>query len=110
MDNGMKKIIDGFIRAITTIVLGTTLSYIFKEFITNLMENEIIGFLVSLGIFAISLYAITSKMKYWGILYTIGWIIGLALMYYYMSSIIEWYEIILYPLISILILYNKLCK
>jgi hypothetical protein len=106
----MKKGIDGFIKAIMSTIFGIVISIAAKEIVSNLMVNEILGIIGSLGVFAISLYAITSKMKYWGILYTIGWITGLGLMYYSMASIIEWYEIILYLGISGIILYGKLKK
>lgn len=106
----MKKIIDGFIRAIISTIFGIVISLVTKEIVSNLMENEVLGIIASLCIFAISLYAITSKMKYWGILYTLGWIVGLGLMYYSMTSIVEWYEIFLYLGTSAIILYNKLRK
>lgn len=104
----MPNLAHGFIRAIISTIVGIILSIISKEIVSNLMENEVIGTIASLVIFAISLYIITSKMKYWGILYSIGWILGLGLMYYSMASIIEWYEIISYIGISGFIIYGKI--
>ena len=104
----MPNIFHGFIRAILSTIGGLIISIASKEIVSNLLENELIGILVSLGVFTISLYVITSNMKYWGILYLIGWILGLGLMYYSMSSIIEWYEIIAYIGVSSIILYGKL--
>jgi hypothetical protein len=106
----IKRIFDGFIRAILSTIFGLILSIATKEIVSSLTENEILGIFASLAVFAISLYIITSNMKYWGIVYTIGWFIGLVIMYYYMTSLVEWYEIVLYLVISGFILYGKLSK
>ena len=104
----MPNIIDGFIRAIVSSVIGIVISVGTRAIISDLLDNEVFGIIASLVIFAISLYIITSKMKYWGIIYTIGWFVGLAFMYYALSSIIDWYEIVLYLVVSGIILYGKL--
>ena len=106
----MPNIYHGFIRAIISTIGGMVISIVTNEIVTNLTENEALGILASLIVFGFSLYVITSKMKYWGILYTAGWILGLGLMYYSMASIIEWYEIFLYLFVSAIILYGKLRK
>jgi len=104
----MKKIIDGFIRAIFSTITGLIISIISKESVSSILQNEILGSLTALAVFTLSIYVAARKMKFWGILYTMGWIIGLGIMYYSMASVIELYEIILYPLMSGLILYAKI--
>jgi len=104
----MPNIIDGLIRAIFSTIFGLIISIVTREIVSELSGNEILGILVSLGIFTISIYIIVGNMNYWGILYTLGWLIGLGIMYYSMSTLIEWYEIILYLGISITILFAKL--
>ena len=106
----MPNLIDGFIRAFIGTIIGLVISLVTKEIVSDLLKNETLGILTSVIIFAISFYVILSKMEYWGIMYTIGWIIGLAIIYYAMSSMVEWYEIILYLVTSAIILYGKISK
>ena len=99
---------DGFIRAIGYTISGFIISLILKTIISDILENELLAILFSILIFGLSLYVISSNMEYWGILYTVGWFLGLLLMFYSMSSLIAWYEIVIYLFLTIFILIGKI--
>lgn len=103
----METFIYGLKRAITSTISGLIIALITREVILEVSNSEVLAIVVSLCIFTLSFYILLGKMKYWGILYIIGWFGGLALMYYCLSSVISVYEIGLYITVTIVILYIK---
>jgi len=100
----MPNIVHGFIRAIITTISGLIVALLTKVIIVEAIDNEGLALLVSIAIFAVSLYILSGKMNYWGIMYTIGWFIGLAIMFYTLSSMISPIEIISYIGVTVVIL------
>lgn len=104
----MPNIVHGFIRAIITTISGLIIALFTKVMIVEAIDNEGFALLVSIAIFAVSLYILSGKMNYWGIMYTIGWFIGLAIMFYTLSSMISPLEIITYIGVTVIILGIKI--
>ena len=104
----MPNIVHGFIRAIITTISGLIIALFTKVIIVEAIDNEGLALLVSIAIFAVSLYILSGKMNYWGIMYTIGWFIGLAIMFYTLSSMISPIEIICYISVTVVILGIKI--
>lgn len=100
----MPNIVHGFIRAIMTTISGLIIALFTKVIIVEAIDNEGLALLVSIVIFAVSLYILSGKMNYWGIMYTIGWFIGLSIMFYTLSSMISPIEIISYIGMTVVIL------
>ena len=104
----MPNIVHGFIRAIITTISGLIIALFTKVIIVEAIDNEGLALLVSIAIFAVSLYILSGKMNYWGVMYTIGWFIGLAIMFYTLSSMISPLEIITYIGVTVVILGIKI--
>lgn len=104
----MPNIVHGFIRAIITTISGLIVALLTKLIIIETIDNEGLALLVSIAIFAVSLYILSGKMNYWGIIYTTGWLIGLAIMFYTLSSVISPLEIASYIIATALILGIKI--
>ena len=104
----MPNIYHGFIRAIITTISGLIIALFTKVIIVEAIDNEGIALLVAIAIFAFSLFILSGKMNYWGILYTIGWFIGLAIMFYFLSSMISSMESVSYIIVTIVILGIKI--
>lgn len=100
----MPNIVHGFIRVIITTISGLIVALCTKVIIVEAIDNEGLALLVSIAIFAVSLYILSGKMNYWGIMYTIGWFIGLAIIFYTLSSMISPIEIISYIGVTVVIL------
>lgn len=65
---------------------------------------ESIAFLANLASIAAVIFLI-DKMPYWGITYTLGWIIGLI---YIGSKLMDWWEVLLYIAAGAFFLYLKM--
>ena len=104
----MPNIVHGFYRAILTIISGLIFALVTEVIIVEAIDNEVLALLVPFAIFAISLYILSGKMNYWGIIYTIGWLIGLGIMFYTLSSMISPIEIISYIVVTAVILVIKI--
>ena len=100
----------GFQRAIWTLIGGLMISLIIR----GVLESLDLGpqaVLISVLVYALSIFSLvvlSGKMKYWGFMYTIGWLFGLAIMLYALSSMISPIEIFLYIVITIIALAIKL--
>jgi len=101
-----QKGIDGFIRAIRDTIIGIVVSVVTKTIILQFTDNDILAIIGSVIVFALALIILYEKMEYWGILYLIGWILGVLVM----SSIISPFEIAINIVIAFLYLYAKISK
>ena len=101
-----KKALDGFIRAIKDTIIGIVVSVLTKAILLQLTDNEILAIIGSVIVFTLALIILYEKMNYWGILYLIGWILGLIVM----SSVISLIEIIINIVIAVFYLYAKISK
>jgi len=101
-----KRGIDGFIRAIKDTIAGIVISVLTKVIILQFTDNEILAIIGSITVFTLALIILYEKMNYWGILYLIGWILGLMVM----SSVMSFFEIIINILIAGFYLYIKISK
>lgn len=104
----MPNIYHGFIRAIITTISGLIIALFTRAIIVEAIDNEGLALVVSITIFAFSLYILSGKMNYWGIMYTTGWFIGIAIMFYMLSSMISPIEIISYLGVTVIILGIKI--
>ncbi len=105
----MPDIGHGFQRAIGTLIGGLIISLIIRGVLETL-ELGTLAILISVLIYGLSLFSIvvlSGKMKYWGFMYTFGWLFGLAIILYALSSMISPIEIFLYILITIIALAIK---
>ena len=91
----LKKGIDGLMRALKDAFIGMVIIILTKGIILSSTDNETYAIIGSIIIFAFSLFILYEKMNYWGIGYTGGWIIGIVIIFYSMSSIISPIEIII---------------
>lgn len=101
-----KKTFDGFVRAIKDTIIGIIISLLTKTILLQLTDNEILAIIGSIIVFTLTLIILYEKMNYWGILYLIGWILGLIVM----SSVISLIEIIINIVIAVFYLYVKVSK
>ena len=100
----------GFIRAIETLITGIIISVVIRAFI-DALDLGILGIIISILIFGVSIFSIitlSGKMKYWAFGYTVGWFIGLGIMIYALSSLLNPFEVAAYIVITIFTLVLKI--
>ena len=93
INRAIKDIIDGFVIAV--IIRSILGAY-------NLYFLVVIFDIASI----IAIIYLFEKMKYWSILYSIGWIIGVLLF----ISILSPNEVILYVVIFVIVIYLKISR
>lgn len=103
----LEKIIQGFVRALMSSIIGVISAYAIKAIVIELTDNIYLASLISILIFSGSVHISLQKMNYWGILYTIGWFIGLTIIYRSMESLISPIEFIINGLIVIFFVVKK---
>jgi hypothetical protein len=93
---------DGFARAVSEAVTGLVVILIARAFLVSSGYGSL-AFLVN--IFSIiGIILLVDKMPFWGIGYTLGWLIGIV---YIGSKLMEWWEIPIYIVIGFFFLYIK---
>lgn len=94
---------DGFASAFTQAVTGIVMVIFARAFLES-QGYESLFFLINI-LSIIGIILLIDKIPYWGITYTIGWILGI---FYLGSKLMEWWEIPVYIVIGIFFLYVKI--
>jgi hypothetical protein len=92
----------GFKRAFTEIIIGfvivLTVQAILQSFKLDLL-------IVLFDVFSIvAIIFLIDKMTYWSLAYLIGWLFGFVLF----SFVLTWWEIVLYAIVTIFVLFFKI--
>jgi hypothetical protein len=97
----MPRFEQGYKKSVETILSGIIIAAVIRSFLAvyNIEYLIILFDIISI----ISILFLFEKMKYWGIGYTIGWIIGILLF----VSILSIWEVILYLIIFVVTLVIK---
>jgi hypothetical protein len=93
---------EGLKRGFETIIMGLILAIMIRAILVHFGYEELVILFNVLSIIAIIF--LFDKMTYWSIFYTVGWLVGFALI----AAILTPLEIILYAAVAIIVLVIKI--
>lgn len=100
----------GFKRGFLTFIVAFLVTLIVRAFL-EAMDLGYLASVISILIFLISLVSIieiSGNMYYWGILYSVGFLVGLIFLLYAFSSMLNPIELFAYILITIIAISIKI--
>jgi hypothetical protein len=103
---GMSKFEYGFVRAVSEVVAGFVMSVVLSSFVNaGLIPTSLVLLFHVLNV--LSTVLMVFAMPFWATSYSIGWLVGLWVMYG--SGLVEVFELLVYlvPLIIVVIRFVK---
>jgi len=98
----------GIKRAFAEIIFGAMIALVVRLLLQSLGIDYLIILFDLASIVAI--IELLDKMTYWSISYLFGWLIGLIISFSVVHNFLSWWEIILYTLITIVTLIQKVAR
>jgi len=98
----------GIKRAFAEIIFGAMIALVVRLLLQSLGIDYLIILFDLASIVAI--IELLDKMTYWSISYLFGWLIGLIISFSVVHNFLSWWGIILYTLITIVTLIQKVAR